>query len=105
MRGSTAGTETTANLLLRIKGAAAEYSGAISNVPCFYGTPSAPLNTGVPWQDLSGPQYVASPTNLGAGAPQGVTCESVQDLVDGTCLSALKTYITSTGGSYYATSA
>jgi hypothetical protein len=104
MRGGSAGSETTANLLIRIKGAAVGYSGAISNVLCFYGTQTQPMNSKVPWQDLTGAQYVASPANLGAGAPQGVTCDSVQDLVGGNCLSTLRTYIASTGGSYDATS-
>jgi hypothetical protein len=53
------------------------------------------------WHQVSGDKYVASPKNIGSGAPQGVNC-SVAELVDGTCLKELKSHIESTGGSYQA---
>jgi hypothetical protein len=50
---------------------------------------------------VSGDTYVASPKNIGAGAPQGVS-GNAQTLVDGSLLRKLKSHITSTGGSYVA---
>jgi hypothetical protein len=116
IRGGTRGPLTGANLLLRVKGSASNYYGSISKVPCYYGTPSSPQHSGVPWKDLPigtathPSQYVATAKTMGeptsggviSAAPQGVTCSSVRDLTSGKCLTALKKYIKSTGGSYYA---
>jgi hypothetical protein len=117
LRGGTRGPVTGANLLIRVKGSASDYYGDVSSVPCFYGGGKLPpINTGVPWMDvpIGTPTHptrlVATAANMGertrsgviSAAPQGVTCSSVADLTSGTCLSALMSYIQSTGGSYYA---
>ena len=102
LRGGDKGPVTTANLLVRLKGASDSYSGRYSpssdepGVPCYFdGHPNAR------WGDLTGQKYVASARNIGAGAPQGVNCK-VPQVLDGTCLRELKGYIAQTGGSYTA---
>lgn len=116
IRGGTRGPLTGANLLMRVKGSASDYYGSLSQVPCFYGTPSKPKHSGVPWPDVRiGPpthpsRYVATGRTMGehtpngviSAAPQGVTCSSATNLTSGQCLAALKQYISETGGSYYA---
>lgn len=116
MRGGTAGLLTGANVLVRIKAAASNYYGSMSRLPCFYGTPADPRHSGVPWADVpigtraQPSRYVATGVTMGertpdgiiSAAPQGVTCSSVADLTSGKCLRALKKYIKSTGGSYFA---
>ncbi|MBD0369241.1 MAG: hypothetical protein ICV60_00190 [Pyrinomonadaceae bacterium] len=61
-------------LIYRNKMAADGYNGAISNVPCYTGTPfsQAPES------------FAASQSNMGAFAPQGVEC-AVKDFMSGTC--------------------
>jgi hypothetical protein len=103
LRGGEQGPVTTANLLIRLKGASASYSGGYTptsqrtGVPCYFdANPSAKR-----WDDVTGTRYVAAGTNIGAGAPQGVNC-TVQQFLDGNCLDSLKAYITQSGGSYTA---
>jgi hypothetical protein len=102
VRGGTAGRQTTANVLIRIKDARSDYFGAISKVPCFFDDPS---NDDKPWSAIPvqrGSKWVATAKNLGAGAPQGVTCDSIRALGSGRCLRRLKRHIRATGGSYFA---
>jgi hypothetical protein len=103
LRGGDTGPVTTANLLVRLKGAASAYSGRYEpsseqpGVPCYFDDhPNAKR-----WSDVTGSRYVASTRNIGPGAPQGVNCE-VSDVLSGTCLRDLKAYIAQTGGSYAA---
>jgi hypothetical protein len=99
MRGGTAGPATTANLLIREKGSSA-YANGVDGVPCYYGTPANPMHTGERWNQVRGATYQASPSNIGPGAPQGVTC-SARKLTSGRCLRDLKRYIKQSGGSYF----
>jgi hypothetical protein len=103
MRGGTPNLFTTANLLIREKGSSS-YQFGLGNVPCYYGTPQQPMHTGQLWSQVSGSRYVASPRNIGPGAPQGVTC-TVAQFTDGNCLRNLVAHIRATGGSYFARSA
>jgi hypothetical protein len=103
LRGGDQGPVTTANLLVRLKGASSSYSGRYSptseqpGVPCYFDDhPNAKR-----WSEVSGSKYVASGQNIGAGAPQGVNC-TVSEYLDGGCLRNLKAYIAETGGSYTA---
>jgi hypothetical protein len=102
LRGGDKGPVTTANLLVRLKGASDSYSGRYSpssdepGVPCYFDD-----HPNARWSDLTGQKYVASAQNIGPGAPQGINCE-VSDVLDGTCLRDLKAYIAQTGGSYAA---
>jgi hypothetical protein len=103
LRGGDTGPVTTANLLVRLKGASSSYSGAYTpasgrkGVPCYFDDhPKAKR-----WSDVSGDKYVASGDNIGPGAPQGVNC-TVGEFVGGSCLENLKAYIAQTGGSYTA---
>jgi hypothetical protein len=103
LRGGERGPVTTANLLVRLKGASPSYSGTYSptseqpGVPCYFDDhPNAKR-----WSDVSGSKYVASGHNIGAGAPQGVNC-TVSQYLGGSCLRNLKTYIAESGGSYTA---
>lgn len=100
IRGGRDGLFTTANLLLRIKGASDDYYGAYTNVPCYFdGTPGALWSE---IEDAPDPMsYVASFQNLGNAAPQGVYCNGVADVLDGSCLRHLKDYIEETGGNYF----
>ena len=101
IRGGKVGPFTTANMLLRLKGASPDYYGAYTpipdvrtGVPCYFDSdPTAP------WTALTGDTFVASPANIGAGAPMGVNC-SVKEYLDGSCLDRLKTYISESGGQY-----
>jgi hypothetical protein len=103
LRGGDQGPVTTANLMNRLKGASPSYSGDYSptpqqpGVPCYFDDHSSAKR----WSDVTGDKYVASATNIGAGAPQGVNC-TVAQFLDGSCLQSLKAYITQTGGSYTA---
>jgi hypothetical protein len=102
VRGGTEGREASANVLFRIKGAASDYYGADSNVPCFF---DEPQNKHKRWDDVpvdDGSPWVATAANLGAAAPQGVTCSSIDALTSGRCLGHLKEHIRATGGSYEA---
>jgi hypothetical protein len=107
MRGGAANELTTANLLIRLKGASPTYKGAYApdenreGVPCYFGTTQKPKHEGQRWSTVTGDKYVASPANIGAGAPQGVS-GSTQALLDGSLLKKLKSHIESTGGSYSA---
>jgi hypothetical protein len=107
MRGGVANEVTTANLLIRLKGASPTYKDAYSpgsdrdGVPCYFGTVQKPKHAGQPWSAVTGDKYVASPANIGAGAPQGVS-GATQTLLDGSLLNKLKSHIKSTGGSYTA---
>jgi hypothetical protein len=103
MRGGEEGPVTTANLIVRLKGASPSYAGGYTptaerqGVPCYFDdNPSAAR-----WSDVTGDQYVASARSIGTGAPQGVNC-TVEELLDGGCLAELKAYITETGGAYTA---
>lgn len=104
MRGGQKGPVTTPNLFVRLKGASPSYQGGYTptadrtGVPCYFDA-----NPSASWTQLTGDQYVATARNIGSGAPQGVNC-SVSDVVSGTCLASLKTYISQTGGSYTASS-
>jgi hypothetical protein len=105
MRGGAANELTTANLLIRLKGASPSYKGAYApssdreGVPCYFGTVQKPKHAGQLWSAVTGDKYVASPANIGAGAPQGVS-GGTQALLDGSLLKKLKSHIESTGGSY-----
>jgi hypothetical protein len=107
MRGGEANEVTTANLLVRLKGASPTYKGAYTpdanrkGVPCYFGTVQQPKHAAQPWSKVTGAKYVASPANIGAGAPQGVS-GSTQALVSGSLLSKLKSHIEASGGSYVA---
>jgi hypothetical protein len=107
MRGGAANDLTTANLFVQLKGASPTYDGAYApdenrtGVPCYFGTTQKPKHTGERWSAVTGDQYVASATNIGAGAPQGVS-GGTQALLDGSRLKKLKSHIKSTGGSYTA---
>jgi hypothetical protein len=99
MRGGAEGPVTTANIFVRMKRAAPDYPSQTSNLSCYFnGQPAGTL-----WQTLEDAPdpapFVASFDTLGAGAPQGVNC-TVEEFLNGTCLSNLKSYISSTGGSY-----
>jgi hypothetical protein len=102
MRGSQAGPLTTANLLIRLKGDSPTYQGGYTptayrtGVPCYFND-----HPGAAWSAVSGSEFVASPQNIGTGAPQGVNC-TVQSFLSGACLTELQAYISSTGGNYYA---
>lgn len=104
MRGGQEGPITTANLFVRLKGSSPSYQGGYTptddrtGVPCYFDD-----NPTQSWAELTGDQYVASAANIGTGAPQGVNCE-VSEVVDGSCLDTLETYLTQTGGSYTAAS-
>jgi len=115
MRGGERNNMTTANILVRQKGAAKDYPGRftpngkdptdpahIPGVTCFYGPdPDAPLNSEVPWYQLpDDPDFQASPDNMGAAAPQGVVCESVDDVLDNDCERRLRKHIRDSGGRY-----
>jgi hypothetical protein len=105
LRGGEQGPITTANLLIRLKGASPDYAGDYSptpdqpGVPCYFDDhPDAKR-----WSQVTGEKYVATHENIGAGAPQGVNC-SVGQLTDGSCLSKLEAYVAETGGRYTARS-
>jgi hypothetical protein len=116
IRGGTRGPLTGANMIMRVKAPASNYYGSTSKVPCYYGTTTSPQHDGVPWRDVPigtrdhPNQYVATAANMGqqtsngvvSAAPQGVTCRTVGNLTSGKCLAALKKYIKTTGGSYFA---
>ncbi len=113
VRSGTAGPNSTATALLRIKGSASNYTGDLSRVPCYYGTKKHPKHSGAKWSKVPvapGSKYVASIKNMyikgAAGkvsaAPQGVLCSSVKDLTSGQCLATLKSYLKSTGARYSA---
>jgi hypothetical protein len=99
MRGGADGPVTSANMLVRMKRADPNYPSRTSNLPCFFD--NQPPRT--PWSELQNAAdptpFVASFNTLGAGAPQGVNC-TVEEFLNGTCLANLKSYISSTGGSY-----
>ncbi|MBS1676337.1 MAG: hypothetical protein JST08_03025 [Actinobacteria bacterium] len=102
IRGGTAGRATSSNMLMRIKGSAANYYGRLANVPCYFGKTASPENTGQKWRHVptgEGSKFVASPENLGAAAPMGVTCTK-RELMSEKCLNELKGYIASKGGEY-----
>jgi hypothetical protein len=100
MRGGAKGPITTPNLFVRLKGASTSYPGGYTptpdrkGVPCYFDD-----NPTAKWTAVTGDQYVASGANIGSGAPQGVNC-SVTDVLSGSCLQSLKSYIEQTGGSY-----
>jgi hypothetical protein len=103
LRGGAKGPVTTANLLVRLKGASDSYFGRYSptsevkGVPCYFDDHPKPKR----WHGVTGDRYVATARNIGAGAPQGVNC-TVSQFVGGSCLRNLKAYIRQTGGSYFA---
>jgi hypothetical protein len=105
MRGGAKNELTTANLLIRLKGAATDYDGAYApdadrkGVPCYFGTVQQPKHAGKPWSAVTGEKFVASHASIGAGAPQGVS-GGTKALLDGSLLKKLKAHIESTGGSY-----
>jgi hypothetical protein len=107
VRGGAANDLTTANVLIRLKGASPTYKGAYApgasrtGVPCYFGTVQKPKHAGKPWSTVTGSEFIASPANIGTGAPQGVS-GSPSGLLDGSLLSELKAHIRSTGGSYSA---
>jgi hypothetical protein len=101
LRGDAQGPATTPNLFVRMKGSSESYQGGYTptperdGVPCYFD--DHPQQTH--WYKVTGDKYVASPANIGPGAPQGVNC-TTEELLGGRCLSMLKAYIDSTGGSY-----
>lgn len=102
VRGGTSGRQTSANVLVRVKAPASDYFGGESHLPCFF---DAPENRHKPWSEIpvqNGSPWVASAENLGAAAPQGVTCRSIRILVSERCLGDLKRQIRVTGGHYFA---
>jgi len=105
MRGGAANELTTANLMIRIKGASTTYTGAYapdadrSGVPCYFGTVQKPVHAKQRWSSVTGDKYVASPANLGTGAPQGVS-GGTKELLDGSLRDRLAEHIRSTGGNY-----
>ena len=108
IRGGTAGPFTTANMLMRLKGASPDYYGAYTpvpgvrtGVPCYFdSTPPGTSWTAI--ESAADPMsYVASFQNLGNAAPQGVHCASVAEVLDGWCLRRLEDYIEDTGGTYF----
>jgi hypothetical protein len=107
MRGGGANEITTANMLIRLKGASPSYAGGYApdadrtGVPCYFGTVQQPAHAGKRWSAVTGSKFVASPSNLGPGAPQGVS-GSTKALLDDSLLNKLKKHIQSTGGSYTA---
>jgi hypothetical protein len=107
MRGGAANDVTTANLMIRLKGASSTYKGAYApdvnrtGVPCYFGTVQKPAHGGKPWSAVTGDKFVASPANLGTGAPQGVSGDT-QALLNGSLMNKLRSHIRSTGGSYSA---
>ena len=115
MRGGVQNKVTTANILIRQKGAAEDYSGRftpsvndpdgtpkIPGVKCYYGTdPDNPLNPDVKWYQLpDDPDLQASPDNMGAAAPQGVVCRSVRAVTENHCERRLRRHIRDSGGRY-----
>jgi hypothetical protein len=60
-----------------------------------------PKHDGQRWSQVTGDKYAASPSNIGAGAPQGVS-GTTDALLTGSLLEKLKSHIKSTGGSYSA---
>lgn len=113
VRSGTANGKTTATALIRIKGAASNYTGNLTGVPCYYGTSKKPKHSGAKWSKVpvaSGSKYVASIANMYyntpegkvSAAPQGVTCKSIGALTNGNCLADLKNYLKSTGARYTA---
>jgi hypothetical protein len=101
VRGGTAGPETTANVLIRLKGTTSDYHGRFSNQPCFFG--GSHNEDEKRWTEVPvhrGSKWVASAKNLGAAAPQGVTCGSPRELTSGRCLDRLKRHMRRTGGRY-----
>jgi hypothetical protein len=114
IRGGRVGLLTTANLLLRLKGASDSYYGAYTPIP-----PIPPVRsgrTGVPcyfegaapgalWSEIGNADdpmyYVASFQNLGNAAPQGVHCAGTAEVLNGSCLGRLKAYIEEAGGEYF----
>ena len=102
VRGGTAGRQASANVLIRVKAPASDYYGRTENLPCFF---DKPPNKHKPWSELPvqrGSKWVATAKNLGAAAPQGVTCGSIRSLRSGRCLRRLKEHIRATGGRYFA---
>jgi hypothetical protein len=100
MRGGTPNSFTTANLLIREKGSSGyQFSG--DNVLVTTAHRRIPMHTGQRWDQVTGSRYVASPRNIGPGAPQGVTCTFTQFL-DGECLRNLVAHVRHNGGSYFA---
>jgi hypothetical protein len=102
LRGGQEGKVTTANLFVRLKGSSPSYQGGYtptderSGVPCYFDNKPSQG-----WSELTGTKFIASSANIGSGAPQGVNC-SVGEVVNGSCLSRLKSHIKQTGGSYTA---
>jgi hypothetical protein len=114
VRSGTAGKKSTATALIRIKGSASNYTGNLTRVPCYYGTPKKPTHSGAKWNKVpvaKGSKYVASIANMYiktktgkvSAAPQGVICPSLKNLTTGGCLASLKKYLTSTGARYSST--
>jgi hypothetical protein len=107
MRGGVANELTTANLLIRLKGTSSTYGDGYvpdpdrGGVPCWFGTVQRPAHAGKPWSAVSGAKFVASPGNLGAGAPQGVA-GGTRALLDGSLLRRLRAHVKATGGRYSA---
>lgn len=102
MQGGEAGPEATANLFLRMKGTSPSYQGGFTptpdraGVPCYFDDHQKDTT----WSTVTGQKYVATAASIGGAAPQGVNCSNVQAFLGGACLSDLKQYIASTGGSY-----
>jgi hypothetical protein len=98
---------TTANLLLREKGADLKYphsyekqtDGVSPGVPCFFAD-----HEDVMWADLAEQSdyemYIASPENMGPAAPMGVYC-SVEETLTGVCKAQLQQYIELAGGQWH----
>jgi hypothetical protein len=102
-RGNVDGAQYADSMLVRFKGTNANYpysftaNNATDGVPCFYDNPA---NANVPFSQVPA-SYAASPSETGPATPQGVEC-GLAGYLGGNCLSRLKAYISSTGGSYIA---
>lgn len=107
IRGGEMSPLTTANMLFRLKAANPAYYGGYTpnanrpGVPCYFDDLTIPTE----WTEIENAPdpmaLVASFQWLGNAAPQGVLCRDVDDVLDGSCLERLKTYIQDTGGKYF----
>jgi hypothetical protein len=108
MRSGLESEYTTANLLLREKGAASRYrhgyekKGRSKGVPCFFDESEEKPK----WTEIEeSPDYLyylASHQWMGPAAPQGLYCHTVAEVLSGGCEDRLRNCIKSTGGSYRA---
>ncbi|MEU7905672.1 hypothetical protein [Actinoplanes sp. NPDC049118] len=112
LEGNQDGPQYANMLTVRVNGPSQSYRGGLyptpyrNGAPCFQGPQSVldPFGlTAIPDSPfIEIPHgFAVTPAMLGTSTPQGVQCTVVGYLA-GTCLARLKTYMTSTGGSYFA---